>query len=161
MNVLVDVTARSGSRCPYTCVLTSFCCMTLIDTLGNGRKIFEVPLEKWGFGSSAGRCIWFHVICCAWLRVMFQIMECVASSISRWLGCKAEYYLLSCSTHSISCLQLSRITNRSLAWRKFLQDPIWCDAFITNVCYWVWFCPWEMFAGEFFWCASLQLPSCF
>jgi len=26
--------------------------------------------------------------------------ECVASSISRWHGCKAESYLLSCSTHS-------------------------------------------------------------
>ena len=26
--------------------------------------------------------------------------ECVASSISRWHGCKAEYNLLSCSTHS-------------------------------------------------------------
>jgi hypothetical protein len=31
---------------------------------------------------------------------MAQMMECVASSISRWLGCKAEYYLLSCSTLS-------------------------------------------------------------
>ena len=111
--------------------------------------------------SSGGCCILFHVICCAWLRVMFQIMECVASSISRWLGCKAEYYLLSCSTHSISCLQLSRITNRSLAWRKFLQDPNWCDAFNMYVCHWVRYCPWEMFAGEFFWCASLQLRSCF
>ena len=27
--------------------------------------------------------------------------ECVASSISRWHGCKAEYYLLTCSTHSV------------------------------------------------------------
>ena len=94
-------------------------------------------------GSSGGCCIWFHVICCAWLRVMFQIMECVASSISRWLGCKAEYYLLSCSTHSISCLQLSRITNRSLAWRKFLQDPNWCDAFNMYVCHWVRYCSFE------------------
>ena len=31
---------------------------------------------------------------------MAQMTECVASSISRWHGCKAEYYLLSCSTHS-------------------------------------------------------------
>ena len=31
---------------------------------------------------------------------MVQMTECVASSISRWHGCKAEYYLLSCSTHS-------------------------------------------------------------
>ena len=29
-----------------------------------------------------------------------QMTGCVASSISRWHGCKAEYYLLSCSTHS-------------------------------------------------------------
>ena len=35
-----------------------------------------------------------------WMYVMVQITECVASSISRWHGCKAEYYLLSCSTHS-------------------------------------------------------------
>ena len=31
---------------------------------------------------------------------MAPMTECVASSISRWHGCKAEYYLLSCSTHS-------------------------------------------------------------
>ena len=31
---------------------------------------------------------------------MVELTECVASSISRWHGCKAEYYLLSCSTHS-------------------------------------------------------------
>ena len=31
---------------------------------------------------------------------MAQMMECVASSISRWHVCKAEYYHLSCSTHS-------------------------------------------------------------
>ena len=31
---------------------------------------------------------------------MAQMTECVASRISRWHGCKAEYYLLSCSTHS-------------------------------------------------------------
>ena len=34
------------------------------------------------------------------MYVMVHITECVASSISRWHGCKAEYYLLSCSTHS-------------------------------------------------------------
>ena len=111
---------------------------------------------------SLGNVRWRVLLMCfATIALMFLSTECVASSISRWLGCKAEYYLLSCSTHSISCLQLSRITQRSLAWGKFLHGPNGCDAFITYVCYWVWFCPWEMFAGEFFWCASLQLPSCF
>ena len=114
-------------------------CVTLISigTLGGLHLILVIRLAKF--------------------RLMVQIMALVASSISRWLGCKAEYYLLSCSTHSISCLQLSRITKRSLAWGKFLHGPNGCDAFITYVCYWVWFCPWEMFAGEFFWCGSLQL----
>ena len=32
---------------------------------------------------------------------MDQKKDCVAFSISRWHGCKAEYYLLSCSTHSV------------------------------------------------------------
>ena len=137
----------------YMCVRKYMC----VDVVFYSLKMYDTDFDRIFWGC----CIWFHVIWCAWTRVMFQIMECVASSISRWLGCKAEYYLLSCSTHSISCLQLSRITNRSLAWRKFLQDPNWCDAFNMYVCHWVRYCPWEMFAGEFFWCASLQLRSCF
>ena len=126
MNVLVDVAARSGSRCPYTCVLISLCCTTLIDILGKGRNIIEIPLERWGFGSSGGCCIWFHVICCAWLRVMFQIMECVASSISRWLGCKAEYYLLSCSTHSV--LRIQR-----LGWMEDIRRTFFVSGDNINV----------------------------
>ena len=149
----------------FVCVLTSWSCTTFfdfmymcvrkymcVDVVFYSLKMYDTDFDRIFWGC----CIWFHVICCAWTRVMFQIMECVASSISRWLGCKAEYYLLSCSTHSISCLQLSRITNRSLAWRKFLQDPNWCDAFNMYVCHWVRYCPWEMFAGEFFWCALQQ-----
>ena len=93
---------------------------------------------------SLGNVRWRVLLMCfATIALMFLSTECVASSISRWLGCKAEYYLLSCSTHSISCLQLSRITNRSLAWRKFLQDPNWCDAFNMYVCHWVRYCSWE------------------
>ena len=136
---LKEISARSKlMRCfQYVCVSLSS-----ILSLGNVR---------W----------WILLMCFAKIALMFLSTECVASSISRWLGCKAEYYLLSCSTHSISCLQLSRITNRSLAWRKFLQDPNWCDAFNMYVCHWVRYCPWEMFAGEFFWCASLKLRSCF
>ena len=45
---------------------------------------------------------------------MGQITECVASSISRWHGCKAEYYLLSCSTHM-------RDISRMGTWRSFFE----------------------------------------
>ena len=48
---------------------------------------------------------WILLMCFATIALMFLSTECVASSISRWLGCKAEYYLLSCSTHSVLRIQ--------------------------------------------------------
>ena len=48
---------------------------------------------------------WSLLMCFATIALMFPSTECVASSISRWLGGKAEYYLLSCSTHSVLRLQ--------------------------------------------------------
>ena len=55
---------------------------------------------------SLGNVRWRVLLMCfATIALMFLSTECVASSISRWLGCKAEYYLLSCSTHSVLRLQ--------------------------------------------------------
>ena len=80
---LKEVSARSKlMRCfQYVCVSLSS-----ILSLGNVR---------W----------WILLMCFATIALMFLSTECVASSISRWLGCKAEYYLLSCSTHSVLRLQ--------------------------------------------------------
>ena len=81
------------------CVLTSWSCTTFfdfmymcvrkymcVDVVFYSLKMYDTDFDRIFWGC----CIWFHVICCAWTRVMFQIMECVASSISRWLGGKAE-----------------------------------------------------------------------
>ena len=80
---LREISPRSKQmRCfHYVCMLLS-----LILSLGNVR--WRVLL-----------------MCFATIALMFLSTECVASSISRWLGCKAEYYLLSCSTHSVLRLQ--------------------------------------------------------
>ena len=80
---LKEISARSKlMRCfQYVCVSLSS-----ILSLGNVR---------W----------WTPLMCFATIALMFLSTECVASSISRWLGCKAEYYLLSCSTHSVLRLQ--------------------------------------------------------
>ena len=43
---------------------------------------------------------WILLRCFATIALMFLNTECVATSISRWLGGKADYYLLSSSTHS-------------------------------------------------------------
>ena len=64
------------------------------------------------------------VVVLLWIRmyVMVQIKECVASSISRWHGCKAEYYLLSCSTHSE--LRLQGVGKLEGTRRSFLMQSI-------------------------------------
>ena len=43
---------------------------------------------------------------------------------------------LSGSTYSMSCLQLSRITKRYIAWIKFLHCSICCSVFNMHVCAW-------------------------
>ena len=56
------------------------------------------------------------------MYVMVQITECVASSISRWHGRKAEYYLLSCSTHSD--LRLQGVGKLEGTRRSFLMQSV-------------------------------------
>ena len=80
---LKEISARSKlMRCfQYVCVSLS--------------SILSLGTVRW----------WILLMCFATIALMFLSTECVASSISRWLGCKAEYYLLSCSTHSVLRIQ--------------------------------------------------------
>ena len=63
----------------------------------NGSVMYIDVFSKWK--SAVNRCA-ADMLFPQLIYDMAQMTECVASSISRWHGCKAEYYLLSCSTHS-------------------------------------------------------------
>ena len=76
----------------FVCVLTSWSCTTFfdfmymcvrkymcVDVVFYSLKMYDTDFDRIFLGC----CISFHVILCARTRVMFQIMECVASRISR------------------------------------------------------------------------------
>ena len=105
---LKEISARSKMmRCfQYVCVSLSS-----ILSLGNVR---------W----------WILLMCVATVALMFLSTECVASSISRWHGCKAEYYLLSCSTHSVLIMEGTLLWLRLIVSMLFLRS-IWLLYFLS------------------------------